>query len=179
MTAQLHHIAVLARLISGVELAVLTASDTSGMLRSRPVAVQRLDVSGELWLFMGFDASVVDEVHIDGPVNVSFIAEGEPVHVSISGMAEPIGDPELARRLWQPSHDVLFPKGADDPEVALLCVRIEHAEYGGAMPNTIVPILGFMKEPKASTPQGTMDDGTEIETETERPAFPNRPKLIR
>ena len=74
--------------------------------------IQRLDVSGELWLFMGFDASVVDEVHIDGPVNVSFIAEGEPVHVSISGMAEPIGDPELARRLWQPSHDVLFPKGA-------------------------------------------------------------------
>ena len=48
---------------------------------------------------------------------------------SVSGRGEIVRDRERMQALWSPWVKVWFPKGLDDPNLALLCVQVESAEY--------------------------------------------------
>ena len=47
--------------------------------------------------------------------------------------------------LWTPVLKAWFPKGKDDPDVALLKVDVTKAEYWDAPSSTIVKLVGFTK----------------------------------
>lgn len=47
--------------------------------------------------------------------------------------------------LWQKPLKTWFPKGLDDPDLALLKVEVEHAEYWDQNGGLITVALGFIK----------------------------------
>ena len=135
----------LAKLIKGIKVAMLTTQETDGTLRSRPMATQGAEFDGTLWFFTQASSHKVDEIDREQNVNVSYADEGDNRYVSVSGRARLVRDRAKIDELWSPILKAWFPKGKDDPEVALLRVDVEKAEYWDAPSSTIVKMVGFAK----------------------------------
>lgn len=115
--------------IKGIELAMLTTTDAKdGSIRSRPMATASKDLSdGNIWFFTKGDSMKVNDVESRGQVNLSYVRPSS-TFVSVSGTAEIVHDKDLARSLWSPLIGAYFKKGPEDPEIALLKVRVQKAE---------------------------------------------------
>ena len=139
------HVKKLAGLIRGIDVAMMTTVAEDGALRSRPMATPQAEFDGTLWFFTRADAPKVDEVGRDRRVNVSYASPGDHRYVSVSGTAQLVRDKEKIRELWSPGLKEWFPKGPDDPELALLRVDAEEAEYWDAPSGAMVRVAGFLK----------------------------------
>ncbi len=119
----------LAELIRGVRIAMLVTRAGDGTLRARPMATQEADFDGTLWFFTAQHSSKVNELVQNPQVVLSY--EDSPGHryVSLSGRAALVRDAGKARQLWSPLYRDWFPKGLEDPELALLRVDVSRAEY--------------------------------------------------
>lgn len=136
----------LARLIRGIKTAMLTTACADGSLRSRPMATLEAEFDGTLWFFTRADAPKVGEVQQEGQVNVSYADADGQRFVSVSGRAALVLDREKIKELWNPVYKAWFPKGLDDPQVALLRVEAEKAEYWDAQSSAMVQLISHVKE---------------------------------
>ena len=133
-------------LIKDIKFAMLTTVDDTGSLRSRPMAVQNTDgFDGTLWFFTKTTAPKVEEVEHEHHVNVSFSHPEDQSYVSISGRAKLVRDRRKNNELWTPAMKAWFPDGPDDPEVGLLEVTADKAEYWDTPHSVVVHAVGFVK----------------------------------
>jgi general stress protein 26 len=139
------HVRKLGELIKDIKVGMLTTEDIDGTLRSRPMATQEAEFDGDLWFFTSVDAPKADEVERDRHVNVSYADPNDNRYISVSGSAQVIRDKSKTKELWSPIYKAWFPKGPDDPDLALLKVHVEKAEYWDAPSSTLVQIAGFVK----------------------------------
>jgi general stress protein 26 len=136
----------LAKLIKGIRVAMLTTEDDDGTLRSRPMETQNTEFDGTLWFFTEAGSHKVDEINRrEHQVNLSYADPDGNRYVSVSGVATLVRDRAKIDELWSPALKAWFPKGKDDPDVALLKVDVEKAEYWDAPSSTIVKLAGFTK----------------------------------
>jgi general stress protein 26 len=135
----------LARLIKDIPTAMLTTIELDGSLRSRPMAVQQTDFDGDLWFFTKDRGPIVQETHLDAHVNVSFANTSDQRYTSVTGTARTLHDPRKAAELWNPMLKAWFPKGLEDPDLALLKVSVEKAEIWNAPGLAMVLLTGFSK----------------------------------
>ena len=49
------------------------------------------------------------------------------------------------KELWSPAFKAWFPDGLEDPELALLRVEVETAEYWESPSSAVVKMVGFVK----------------------------------
>ena len=138
-------IAKVGQLIKGIPIAMLTTATADATLRSRPMAVQEMEFHGDLWFFCGADSAKVYEVRQEAHVNVSFADPSASRYVSLSGRATLVRDLQKAKELWNPTLKAWFPKGLDDPELALLKVTIDSAEFWDAPSGKMVQLVGMVK----------------------------------
>jgi general stress protein 26 len=132
-------------LIKGIRTAMLTTIDADGSLHSRPMATQEAELDGDLWFFTGASSPKVAEVGRDRRVNLSYAAPDDNRYVSVSGTARLVLDKAKAKELWNPILKAWFPEGLDDPNLALLQVKVEKAEYWDAPSSKMVQLVGFLK----------------------------------
>jgi general stress protein 26 len=135
----------LGELIHGIKVTMMTTVEEEGTLRSRPMWTHDRDFDGELWFFTREHSPKVDEVERDHHVNLSYSDPTRDRYVSVSGLARLVLDKEKARELWNPTLKAWFPKGLDDPELALLCVKVNKAEYWDTPNSRMVQLVGFVK----------------------------------
>lgn len=135
----------LGELIKDIKVAMMTTIESDGSLRSRPMWTHDRDFDGELWFFTREHSAKVDEVEHDHHVNLAYAEPGKDRFVSISGRCRLVQDKEKARELWNPTLKAWFPEGLDDPELALLCVKVEKAEYWDTPSSRMVQLVGFVK----------------------------------
>lgn len=131
-------------LIKDVGIAMLTTMD-GGVLRSRPMQTQKFEFDGDLWFFTGKNTHKADEIELDNRVNVSYAAPDDNTYVSVSGVASIVQDKAKIEELWNPILKAWFPEGLDDPNLRLMKVSVEQAEYWDATSSTIIQIAGFVK----------------------------------
>lgn len=135
----------LTELIKDIRVAMLTTADDDGTLRSRPMATHEVESDADLWFFTQEHSAKVEEVQREHQVNVSYADSDKQRFVSVSGRAVLVTDPAKIRELWTPYLKAWFPKGIDDPELALLKVTVEKAEYWEGPSSKIVQLFGFAK----------------------------------
>ena len=135
----------LAAMIKDIEVAMLTTVDADGTLRSRPMITQKTDFDGDLWFFTHADAPKVDEVRRAEKINLSYAAPDKQRYVSVSGTARLVRDRAQAEQLWHPFLRAWFPDGLDDPNLGLLKVSVERAEYWDSPSSSVVHLVGFVK----------------------------------
>jgi general stress protein 26 len=145
MTATTDQIAKLTALIEDVHTAMLTTVQPDGTLRSRPMIHRHVDPDGTLWYFTRASSPKADEVRQDGHVNLCYADPAQEKYVSITGDATVVRDPEKAKELWSPVLKTWFSKGLDDPDLALLQVRAERAEYWDTPSSKMVQLFGRVK----------------------------------
>lgn len=131
-------------LIEGIDFAMLTTL-SGNKLRSRPMSTQEIQDNGNLWFFTSDETHKVEEIQKDSRVNVAYSKPEDNSYVSISGTAALVKDRAKIEALWNPILKAWFPKGLEDPHLALLEISVDDAEYWDSPSSTIVQLVGFVK----------------------------------
>jgi len=119
----------LQELVRDIDVAMMTTVTPDGALHSRPMVTLHFGEEGEMWFYTSQESDKVHDVESENAVNLSYADPRKERYVSITGNASVVHDPERVKELWTPRAKKYFPKGADDPQLALLRVRVETAEY--------------------------------------------------
>jgi general stress protein 26 len=140
------HVTKLRELVKDIDFCMLTTVAEDGSLHSRPMATNKeIDPNGDLWFFTYADSPKVEEVDRVQQVNVSFSAPDKQRYVSMSGTTQLVRDRAKMQELWKPELKAWFPKELDEPNIALLKVTVETAEYWDAPSSWIAKATGFIK----------------------------------
>jgi general stress protein 26 len=116
------------------------------------MATQEAPFDGNLWFFTSAASPKVDEIEDEHHVQLSYASPEDNRYVSVSGRATVVRDRAKAEELWSPAMKAWFPDGLDDPELALLRVHVEAAEYWDSPSSTMVHIVGFVKAVSTGQP---------------------------
>ena len=145
-------------LIEEIEFAMLTTID-GGVLRSRPMQTQDFEFDGDLWFFTSAKTHKIEEIEKDNRVNVSYAAPESNTYVSVSGTAEVVKDQAKIDEYWSDILKAWFPEGKNTPDLVLLKVNVEQAEYWDSSSSAVVQVAGFLK----ALATGERSDGGEHE----------------
>jgi general stress protein 26 len=135
----------LEKLIQGIKVAMLTTVDESGRIHSRPMATQQIEFNGDLWFFSTQNSHKIAELKRESKVQISYVDEDSHRYVSISGAAQVVKDPDKAKELWSPLYKAWFPEGLNDPNLVLLKVTVDQAEYWDSPSSAVVHLIGLTK----------------------------------
>jgi len=135
------------KLIKDIRFGMLTHRTSTGMLHAHPLTTQNrsLDEHNELYFFISKAGELYERLLTDGEVNVSYADPGDDSYVSLSGQARFIDDLAQKETLWSPMAKAWFPEGYADPDLALLAVRIRHAEYWDVKESKMVQLFKMAK----------------------------------
>jgi len=116
---------ILRDLIKGIEIAMLTTITEEGLV-SRPMKTQEVEFDGDLWFFTKKDTSKYDEILHNQQVNVAYVGKS---YVSVRGKTEIVEDLAKKKELWSKMYEKIMQTTYDDPNVILIKVNVEAAEY--------------------------------------------------
>jgi general stress protein 26 len=132
-------------MIKEIDFAMLTTVAEDGSLHSRPMSTQRAEFDGNLWFFTRASAPKVGEVEREQHVCVSYAKPESQSYVSVSGRATVVRDRAKIAELWSPELKAWFPDGPEDPDLALLKVAVERAEYWDSPSSAVAHAISFVK----------------------------------
>ncbi|WP_053363270.1 pyridoxamine 5'-phosphate oxidase family protein [Bacillus sp. FJAT-27251] len=115
----------LRELIKDIDTAMLTTKAPEGLV-SRPMKTQDVEFDGDLWFFTKKDTDKYQEFLMDADVNVAYVGDS---YVSVRGKAEIVEDLEKKKELWSKAYEKIMQTTYDDPNVILVKVHAEAAEY--------------------------------------------------
>ena len=130
-------IARIAELIKDIRVAMLTTISTDGSLHSRPMATQNTPFNGEVVFLTAENSGKVDEIREDAAVNLCF-SDAKSSYVTLSGRASISNDRALIHALYEPSYQAWFPDGPTDPNIRVLRIKVDQAEYWDAPSSAIL-----------------------------------------
>ena len=157
-TEQSDEVQKLREMIKEMDIGMLTTMDEDGTLRSRPMSTNgEVEFDGDLWFFTYGNSHKVLEVKKEPQVNVSFSSPENQRYVSLSGTAQLVREKAKIEELWKPQLKAWFPKGTDEPDIALLKVTVKKAEYWDSPSSVVAHAIGLVK----ALATGTTYDGGE------------------
>jgi general stress protein 26 len=115
------------KLITNFDTAMLVTISLDGQPRARPMAIAGHDKGGLLYFATRAEDEKMEEVLRHPEVAVTM--QGGQRFLSLSGTARVETDMQLARELWRPTMKLWFPQGAEDPQLTLILVEPQYAEY--------------------------------------------------
>nr|WP_297458980.1 pyridoxamine 5'-phosphate oxidase family protein [uncultured Halomonas sp.] len=116
------------KMIKEMKVGMLVTLDDD-MPRARPMHLVQDEYDGTLWFFTRASAEKVFEAQADRDVCLSFSDQESGAYVSLSGKAALTRNRELIEKYWNPFVAAWFPDGKDDPDVALLEIKIQFGEH--------------------------------------------------
>jgi general stress protein 26 len=135
----------LAKLVEKIDIAMFTTVGPGGYLVSRPLSTQAARFDGErVWFFVDAGSPKVDEIRRNRKVNVSYASQDRNTYVSLAGDARLDRDRARIASFWSDALKAFFPKGMDDPDLALIEVRPRTAEYWDGPGSFLGKALTFM-----------------------------------
>ena len=153
------HITQLAALIKDVEVAMFTTTGVDGRLYSRPLGTQQVEFDGDLWFATSADSPKVAEIALNPRVNVAYASPSRNSYVSVAGTARIVADRAKIEELWSPAMKLFFPEGKDDPNLRLIHVEAESAEYWDGPGTLLGKALSFVLSAVQDEPARLGDNG--------------------
>jgi general stress protein 26 len=145
----------LREMIKDIDFCMLTTLDENGDLHSRPMSSNGdIDPDGNLWFFTYGSSHKVAEIGKAPKVNASFANTDKHRYVSITGGAQLVRDRAKIEELWRPQFKAWFPKGTDEPDIALLRISAEKAEYWDSPSSSSARAVHFVSALVTGTEMG-------------------------
>jgi general stress protein 26 len=107
---------------------LVTRTRDQEFLHSRPMAVARVEPNCDLWFFTARSSAKVHEIETEQHVLVAF-QDDRSRYLSLNGTAELVSDRTKMRDLWNESYQTWFPQGLDDPNLLLILIHSQQAEF--------------------------------------------------
>jgi general stress protein 26 len=133
------------KLVKGIKFAMMVTRDQSGSFHSRPMTLQESEFDGDFWFFASRTRGPAPDVVRDANVNLSFAKPESSEYVSVSGHAELSQDRAKIEELWSPMYKTWFEKGIEDPDLTLIRVRVESADYWESPSSKVLQLVAFAR----------------------------------
>lgn len=130
-------------LIRGIPIAILTTVRPDSSLHSCPMAAQSVDDSGTFWLLSSSETEKVEAVRTIQRVNLAFTDHAGNRYVSVSGFCELVRNGGMAKQLWKPEYKAWLSGGLEDPNLILLKIVVQEAEYWDSSQGRMLDLTGF------------------------------------
>lgn len=143
-------------LIKDIKFGMLTHRHGDGSLQGHPLTTQNrsADEGAVLYFFISEKSEMAGRLRQDNQVNVAYADPSADVYISVAGTAQFSSDQATRERLWSPMTKAWFPGGVNDPDVALLEVKITHAEYWNVKESKVTQLFKIAKAAASGhTPQ--------------------------
>lgn len=112
-------------LIKDIDIAMLTTVSEDGLV-SRPMKTQDVEFDGNLWFLSKKDTDKFHQLLHNRKVNVAYAGKS---YVSIRGEAKLVDSTEKIKEFWNPAYEKMLETTVDDPNLVLIQVEAEAAEY--------------------------------------------------
>lgn len=151
-------------LIKDIRFGMFTTRHANGHLHSRPMTTQNRSVDEDdvLWFFMSRSSEPVADLVVEPSVNITYANTDDDRYVTVSGMAIVREDPDKRRQLWSKVAEAWFPKGVDDPDLALVQVRISHASYWDVKSSKLMQLYAMAKAAVSGKAPDKLGDTGEV-----------------
>jgi general stress protein 26 len=148
------------RFVEGISVVMVTALATDDLFRSRPMLLERLEPDGSLTVLTHLSSQKVQDLERDPRVNVAFVGDKGNCYVSASGTGHTSRDGALIQALWNPTYRAWFPGGAEDPDIVILTVDAQRAEYWNVPSSRLVRLWGVVRALAGGQPAEAGEHGT-------------------
>ncbi len=151
-------VAKVRELLGDHHLTMLTTRDASGALVSRPMGVQDVEFDGDLWFFTTLSSAKVAHIRAGSPVNAAFA--GSSSWLSLSGTGEVVVDAAKAEELWNPVAEAWFPDGPTTPDLCLVRLHADTAEYWDSPGGRLATAISLVKAKVTGRPYDGGENAT-------------------
>ena len=124
---------------------MLSTLAEDGTIQSRPMGTQAVDDQGNIWFFTSTSSGKVASIQYHPQINLAYVSPSQGTYISVVGTAKILKDYEKEKELWTPFLNAWFPEGLNDPDLALLKVDVDCAEYWDAPQGKMVQFVGIAK----------------------------------
>jgi len=128
-----------------------------GKLISRPMSVNQIDETGNLWFLSDKDSNKNRQIKKNNSVELIF-AEGTNKFMKLSGQAFVTIDENKIKELWTPIAKIWFTEGVRDPSISCIQFSFDDGYYWDSKHGKVVETL---KMATALVSGQTMDDAIE------------------
>ena len=143
-------------LIKDIKVGMLVTKEDNEdeSMRGRPMSLVQDAYDGTLYFYTSKTASKAFEVEHDRDVCLTFSSPSDNVYVSLTGKAKVSTDRELIDKYWNPFVAAWFENGKDNPDLAILIVKINKGEHWDSTTNKLVQVFEIAKSNiiESSTP---------------------------
>lgn len=115
-------------MIKDIKVAMMTSWDGEA-LHSRPMYGYQEQFEGRLYFFTRQGSGKTSEIGRFEQVNLAYVDTADNSYVSVAGRGRITLDRELMQRYWSPMVGAWFAKGLEDPDLALIEVEADGAQY--------------------------------------------------
>lgn len=131
-----------------------------GLLHSHPLTTQNkaIDEGATLYFFVPKDGEIARSIATDNAVNVAYANTDKDSYVSVSGRAALLDDQAKKEELFTAMAKAWFPRGVTDPNLGLLTVQIDNAEFWDVDDSKMVQVFKMMKAAVTGEPPQKMGD---------------------
>lgn len=138
----------LEELMNGIHICMMTTVAPDGSMDSRPMAPQQMDKlvesGGVLWFLTRDSSEKVEEVQEDRHITLTFAEPSNSKYITLKGTASASKDKAKIHELWNNMYKAWFPGGEDDPQIAVMRVDVQSADYWEASSSKLVVYAKYL-----------------------------------
>lgn len=139
------NIAVLKEMAESVRTCMFTTFSSKNEFGCRPMGTAKIEDDGSIWFFTNEYSLKSKEISKDNNVVLAYSDPSKNTYLSVNGKAELIDDMVRKEAYWSIFIKAWFPQGIEDPNLILIKVSPEHAEYWDSSSSKAVVLFGILK----------------------------------
>lgn len=143
----------------GERFVMLSTATKEGKIVSHPMTPQQVTDEAVVWFFAARNSDQAEAIRQNPEVNLAFAETGS--WLSVSARAEFVNDPVKVDELWDEQVSAYYEGGKNDPNLGLLKVTGESAQYWGVPGGKVAAAVKIL----ASKIRGTDGPGETKTTE--------------
>lgn len=116
-------------IISDVRTCMFITQDLKGKPRPRPMSTNSYDADGNIWFFTDRASDKVNEIKNNPQVILTYSIPADDTFLSINAQAEIVEDLDKKEELFNFFAKAWFPDGHTSPNLALIKIIPDYAEY--------------------------------------------------
>ena len=132
-------------LIKQVKIAMMSTRGSDGHFHSRPMATSDVAFDRALYFLTNDHSGKIMDLEREPETILTYADEGKQLYIALRGESTVITDKETIKAHWLASARGWFPKGVDDPDIALIKTTIKDAEYWDAPNGKMVVLYAYAK----------------------------------
>ncbi|WP_374163908.1 pyridoxamine 5'-phosphate oxidase family protein [Arcticibacter sp. MXS-1] len=138
--------------VGEIKIAMLTTLGEDGKMQSRPMYTFKIEDDGIIWMFASKDSRKVSNIALNPQVILNYSQPDTDLYITINATAAVADDPVKIEQLWSDRYKAWFPYGKTDPNLCLLKIVPEEAEYWDTPDLLVSQIVSLVKNTLGGNP---------------------------